>query len=119
MYCRGVWRLLGIVLEVNRQMDKSANEARYLKLKFSVFRKYGKRCRCCGENKLIFLTMDHINNDGAEHRAKIGQSSDKLYRAIRKEGFPKDRYQILCWNCNWGKRKFGECPHTLFKSKEA
>ena len=29
---------------------------------------YGRACSCCGETEPAFLTIDHVNNDGAEHR---------------------------------------------------
>lgn len=81
-----------------------------------MFAAFGARCACCGETEKIFLTLDHIKNDGASHRIKLyGRrvgSTYALYRAIKREGFPKDRYQILCMNCNFGKqRNGGICPH--------
>jgi hypothetical protein len=33
-----------------------------------VIAAYGGRCACCGEFERDFLTLDHVNNDGAEHR---------------------------------------------------
>jgi hypothetical protein len=31
---------------------------------------------------------------------------------FEKQGFPnKDRYQVLCYNCNCAKDKNGICPH--------
>ena len=29
------------------------------------------KCQCCGENHYEFLTIDHINGDGAKHRREI------------------------------------------------
>jgi hypothetical protein len=42
--------------------------------------------------------MDHINNDGAEQRRKLGQLN--LVHWVIKNNFP-DGFQILCRNCNW------------------
>lgn len=80
-----------------------------------VLNHYGYRCVCCGENELIFLTIDHINNDGAEHRKQLCKNSNVgsvgLYRWLKKNNFP-DGFQILCYNCNIGKyRNGGVCPH--------
>ncbi len=79
-----------------------------------VFSHYGNKCACCGETTPEFLTIDHVNNDGPDdimpsgHRYKGGA----LYRKIIKESFPK-RYQLLCMNCNFGKRmNNGFCPHV-------
>lgn len=77
-----------------------------------VFDHYGNRCICCGEIELVFLTIDHIHNDGAEHKRKIGKSSGwSMYGWIVANNFPTF-LQILCANCNTGKhRNKGICPH--------
>ncbi len=73
-----------------------------------VFDFYGRICNCCGEIEQVFLTIDHVNNDGSEDR-KMNYIGHRLYQKIVTENFP-DKYQILCMNCNWAKR-YGECPH--------
>jgi hypothetical protein len=74
-----------------------------------VFQHYGMKCSCCGEDKFSMLTIDHINNDGAEHRKKIGGSS-KTYLWLINNNFPKD-FQTLCFNCNISKEINGVCEH--------
>lgn len=76
------------------------------KLKKEVIEAYGGKCTCCGESRLVFLTIDHIFNDGATE----GRHGDSQYRWLRQEGYPKGRHQVLCMNCNWAKR-YGVCPH--------
>ena len=79
-----------------------------------VFDYYGNRCTCCGETEPLFLTIDHINNDGYADKKK-GLTGVNLYRKIVKEGFP-DTFRILCWNCNCGRSKNnGVCPHERLK----
>lgn len=79
-------------------------------LVIDIFSHYGNKCQCCGETEPLFLTVDHINNDGAEARKTQGQSY-QFYRWIRKNEYPKD-LQLLCRNCNWGKyANDGICPH--------
>lgn len=74
-----------------------------------VFNNYGGYiCACCGENNPKFLTIDHINNDGAQHRKEIG-SGERFYQWLIKKNFPKE-YRVLCMNCNWA-RRHGPCPH--------
>lgn len=63
-----------------------------------------------------FLTIDHINNDGAEH--KRSRAGVDLYDWIIKHNFP-DTFQTLCWNCNCAKGKYGSCPHTAVKPVSA
>lgn len=85
-------------------------------LKAQVFTHYapgGKlQCACCGEAEPSFIQLDHLRNDGNEHRKRLGSlSSERLYRDIINRGFPPD-FQLLCANCNIGKHKNGgTCPH--------
>lgn len=82
----------------------------YLDTKIEVFNKYGNECICCGESNLKFLTIDHINQDGAEHR-KQDPSSVTLYRWLKKHNYP-DGFQVMCFNCNMGRNiNGGICPH--------
>jgi hypothetical protein len=79
------------------------------RLKERVIAAYGGKCQCCGEANPHFMTIDHTNNNGAEHRREIKNS---LYKWLEKNGFPQDGFQLLCWNCNAGKRvNGGICPH--------
>lgn len=71
---------------------------------------YGRECACCGEQNELFLTIDHINNDGAKMRKEHGVSLT-LYRWLIKNGFPEG-FRTLCYNCNCGRaRNGGVCPH--------
>lgn len=72
---------------------------------------YGAKCACCGETIVEFLTIDHINNDGADHKRVVGRDSYKIRSWIVANNFP-DTIQILCYNCNCAKGKLGYCPHT-------
>ena len=79
-------------------------------LRNAIFDHYGRKCVCCGESH-EFLTIDHINNDGGEHRKRLGTRNKTVYyRQIIDAGFPDD-LQPLCWNCNYAKYLYGECPH--------
>ena len=59
------------------------------------------RCVCCHETFETFLTLDHVNNDGAEDRKKRGSGS-KLYNYLNKKNYPVG-FQVLCFNCNFGR----------------
>jgi hypothetical protein len=62
--------------------------------------------------------MDHINNDGAQHRRPSGgrMKAEKLWKWLIDNNFPEG-FQILCWNCNCGKhRNGGVCPHQKKES---
>jgi hypothetical protein len=77
-----------------------------------VFSAYGGYiCVCCGETEPLFLTIDHIHNDGAAHRKSINGGGTRLYDWLRARNYP-DGFQVLCLNCNMGKyRNGGTCPH--------
>lgn len=85
-------------------------------LKDDVYAKYGGYvCACCGETEEVFLTIDHVNNDGCIHRKQVGMT-DKLYRWLKKNNYPLG-FQILCRNCQEGKFRYGTCPHQLVRSE--
>lgn len=83
------------------------------KLRKEIIIEYGGMCKCCGETIPEFLQIDHINNDGYKMRKEKKESSGgNLYRWLKKNNFPKDRFQLLCSNCNFAKGHFGGCPHN-------
>lgn len=89
-----------------------------LHLKREVLSHYGGACVCCGEKGLAFLTLDHVDNDGKEHRELLGENrtGTKFYRWLKRNNYPTTpRLQVMCWNCNMAKARFGECPHQLFR----
>ena len=86
--------------------------ANKVKVKKEVLAHYGGQCACCSENTYEFLTMDHMNNDGAAHRRADKLARWNIYRWLKQNGFPKD-FQILCANCHLAKSFFGACPHKL------
>ena len=78
----------------------------------SVYSEGDLSCKCCGEKEYKFLTIDHINNDGAEERRRYStaRSGGGWFYALKKRGYPKG-YQVLCYNCNCAKGRYGICPH--------
>lgn len=75
-----------------------------------LFIQYGNECVCCKETEKSFLTIDHIYNDGQLDKP-VGRGGCKLYDFLRRNNYPKDRYQLLCYNCNFAKAFYGKCPH--------
>lgn len=92
------------------------NRAYARRLRDAVLTGYGGACACCGESTPQFLAVDHIHNDGAAHRAELSitrasPDTGKFYRWLRDNGYPRDRLQLLCHNCNGAKAWYGMCPH--------
>lgn len=86
-------------------------------LKEEVFGAYGgAACACCGEKRMEFLSIDHIANDGAQHRKKIGglTTGAGIHRWLKKNKYPSG-FQVLCFNCNMSKGFHGYCPHEWDK----
>jgi hypothetical protein len=70
-------------------------------------------CACCEESNLEFLSIDHINGNGANHRKEIGV---RLEQWLWKMGFPEG-FRILCHNCNQSLGAYGYCPHNQVGGK--
>ena len=82
------------------------------KRKLEAFSAYGGKCSCCGEDNSIFLTIDHVNEDGFKHLNPKGKRymGNQLYSWLRQNNYPVG-FQVLCWNCNAAKHILGICPH--------
>jgi hypothetical protein len=100
----------GICADKNRSRQIRARAER----RRIVLQAYGSKCVCCGEMEVDFLEIDHVRNDGAEHRRSNVGNIDTW--AIRHD-FPPS-LQLLCANCNRSKEKHGKCIHEIRKERE-
>lgn len=85
---------------------------RNLKLKLAALGAYGGSCVCCGESDHRFLSIDHVDQDGAEHRRDIKSVGGySTYYWLKNHDYP-DGFQVMCFNCNHGRFiNGGVCPH--------
>ncbi|WP_148640053.1 hypothetical protein [Aureimonas sp. AU20] len=94
---------------------KAKKDFRMSTLKGETYAAYGGPvCNCCGETEPLFLSIDHVNNDGNLHRKEIPKVNGgySMYVWLKRQGFPAG-FQILCMNCQTGKmRNNGICPHS-------
>ena len=101
-----------------REKDNHGCHERRVRVRDAAFAAYGGyKCVCCGESEPSFMTLDHINNDGADFRRKVyGKRTAAGYHTyiwLAKNGYP-NIVQVLCMNCNHGKRmNKGICPHQV------
>lgn len=85
------------------------------KLRDEVINAYGGCCGCCGENAALFLTLDHVEQNGSMHRRALGGNADSIYKWAKENNFPPT-LRVLCYNCNCGSwRNKGVCPHEEMK----
>lgn len=87
------------------RMERSM--ARDRALRAEAIAAYGGACVCCGEAEPAFLELDHVNNDGCEHRRTTGSH---IERWAKRHGWPPV-LQVLCGNCHRAKTSRGTCPH--------
>ena len=102
----------------HRAEVRQYNRDRYWVFKREVLSHYGGAiCVDCREADITRLTLDHVNEDGGEHRRRLfgldangpgqglGASGDKFYRILKKSGYPNDPpLAVRCKKCNQSKQ---------------
>ena len=101
-------------LEKVRAKGREEARLRLVRLRDEVFAKYGARCACCGEERKIFLVVDHVFGGGCAHRRSLSKTGDMagtgtFLRDVIRRGYSSE-FQVLCHNCNYAKAH-GGCPH--------
>lgn len=102
-------------IEANRDRRRTTGLYHYYSLQHEAIMAYGGyKCNWCGIDEPLVLAIDHVENNGKEHRKQIGSKGGvKLYKWLRDNGFPAG-FQVLCMNCNHAKyRNKGVLPDSL------
>lgn len=90
--------------EANRERARFQEAFAKDKLRLEMVEAYGGKCQHCPECDPLVLQLDHINDDPDEEYAIFKTSGSRggyrLYRHLKKQNWPKDRFQLLCANCN-------------------
>lgn len=90
----------------NHKEEKHSREKKWRdKVKLDVLSHYSQgklKCNNCGIGDIDVLCLDHINNNGVDHRKQAGIVGGKIYRWLIKNNYPKG-FQVLCFNCNMKK----------------
>lgn len=103
--------------EKNKEQLLSRHKIYRDNIRQETLQHYGGKCACCGESIYEFLALDHINNDGKQHRLIAGVGA-AFCIWLKKNGYPSN-IQILCHNCNQAKNFYGCCPHHPLKKEGA
>lgn len=90
--------------------DAARRKAARELLRTEVLLAYGHRCACCAEAVREFLCVDHIRGGGCQHRKSLG-AGGRFYNWLKRQGFPRDEFRLLCHNCNLARGFYGYCPH--------
>lgn len=96
-------------MEYDRERNTAKCRRYQRKLRQRALEAYGSVCQCCGESQFEFLSLDHINGGGHEHRRQVGYGNSFLLW-LNRNNFPPG-LQVLCHNCNMAKGFHKECPH--------
>lgn len=108
----------------NQMMSELKRREEYFRKKLRVLDlvSRGKNCcNHCGKMDIELLTIDHVNNDGKEHRKKLKELKTDLYSYL-DDWIPNNvnitNFQVLCYNCNIAKfkltpQRFQELKTTL------
>lgn len=98
--------------ECVRTETQGSAHRQYRRTRYRVLKHYCDNkeptCACCGEDKVEFLAIDHINGGGNKHRKSVGNNS--LFRWLKSNNYPEG-YRVLCNNCNFSLGAYGYCPH--------
>lgn len=105
---------IAVYREKNRQKIRANQQAYYKKLRLAAVEHYGGKCACCGEDRIEFLGIDHIEGRGAgaAHRREVGVTGGSwFYLWLQRNDYP-DGLRVLCHNCNSSLGYYGYCPHN-------
>ena len=82
----------------DRKRNNQLKQIARLKGRLEMIMAYGGKCISCNENNPLFLTLDHINNNG---NLEIYRGYD-FYQYLKRLGYPgkNTQLQLLCNNCN-------------------
>ena len=85
-----------------RERNIKSQRKRHKELRLEIFNIIGKICTCRDESILELLTVEHKNNDGDQHRKRMPNMTTRL-KDILNDPLIKEKYDVLCHNCNWVK----------------
>lgn len=73
-------------------------------------------CSCCGEHRLEFLSIDHINGGGQQHRKLYRPKYASIGLYLVANNYPEG-FRVLCYNCNLARGFNKYCPHEREKGE--
>lgn len=92
----------------DRSRDRAYSRQAHEHLRDQFFAAYGAKCVGTSDGEpcqwqveeRLALTIGHMLNDGAAHRARVGNSTHSVIRDLRRRGWPQDEgIAAQCANC--------------------
>lgn len=101
-----------------RERNNSRTRDLNARVKSEALDVYGRVCYCCGEGLVDMLTLDHVDQDGSEHRRDERIAAGlRTYLWARRNGWPPI-FRTACFNCNMSAyRNGGTCAHGSTPSR--
>ena len=90
-------------------------------LKNEVYGHYCKdnipKCELCGITDLDMLVLDHVDDNGAEHRRIVGGGGYNMNLWLRRNDYPSEwKMQVLCCNHNNKKELVRKAPKKAYRT---
>lgn len=100
--------------------SNTAKNRNFHRLKLHVLEMYGGCCQYCGIDLYEVLCIDHMEDNGTEHRRTPEyRRYSNIFRMLAAEPYQPEKYQILCYNCNMAKARYGIYPGgKTYRSRE-
>lgn len=101
---------------IDERSGRNSGLSLRMRYKLTVVNHYSNgtmKCYCCGGSSIEFMTIDHLNGGGLQHRKEIGKgnaSGGNFYCWLIRNGLPPG-FGVLCQNCNFSRGVYGYCPH--------
>ena len=83
--------------------------------RYKLIQKLGGACVFCGEQDFHVLDVDHIKSDGyiVKREGKSKSIVSRIKSETGIENVDRNRYQLLCKNCNWRKEKLKRSKEVI------
>ena len=85
--------------KAGKAYDKRRDERRTAQ-RFEAIRMLGNRCENCGTEDVRVLQIHHRIGGGSAERSR-GLDSVRLVRGILSGRISREKFGLLCANCNW------------------
>ena len=80
-----------------------------LALRKEVIEHYGGKCAYCGQDRIEFLCLDHIDNGRGNPADRSHGAGKVFYSWVKRNNYPTN-LQVLCHNCNMAKELYNIKP---------